>query len=424
MRWFLSFLLLLAALVAGTVRSVLKARPQIRTTGRTPPAEASPSPGRWSPRTRQWLLHSAVVLGVLALLGAAVAASGIVPIRASSGHWDLTRWFLQFAKHRSVALHSIGTEVPPLDDPRLVLQGAGHYETGCRPCHGSPGFPHPRIAQQMTATPPYLGETLGRWDPGELFYIVKHGIKFTGMPAWPAQYRDDEVWAVVAFLQQLPDLDAASYQRLVYGEAAPDISAPAGESTLLQGLARTPPLAVQTACGRCHGARGEGRGQGAFPRLAGQRPRYLYNALNAYARGERHSGIMEPVAASLTQDDMRALARYYGSLPAATPAPPAAARLEAIARGQKIAGRGVPEDKIPSCQDCHGPGATRAKPAYPRLAGQYEKYLVLQLDLFKKRHRGGSAYAHLMHPVAAHLTPAQIRDVAAYYASLPPDDRE
>lgn len=57
------------------------------------------------------------------------------------------------------------------------------------------------------------------------------------------------------------------------------------------------------------------------------------------------------------------------------------------------------------------------------IAGQNQAYLVLQLDLFEKQHRGGSAYAHLIPSVAAHLTPAQIRDVAAYYASLSSDNR-
>ena len=131
---------------------------------------------------------------------------------------------------------------------------------------------------------------------------------------------------------------------------------------------------------------------------------------------------MEPVAAGLSEAEIRSLARYYGRLPVVKPAPPSAASKAAIRRGREIARQGVPEEKIPSCVYCHGPGTTKAKPAYPRLAGQYEAYLVLRLHLFEKQHRSGSVYAHLMHPVAAHLT-AQIRDVTTYYASLSPDNR-
>ena len=70
---------------------------------------------------------------------------------------------------------------------------------------------------------------------------------------------------------------------------------------------------------------------------------------------------------------------------------------------------------------CHGPGAVARNPRYPRLAGQYADQLALQLELFQQGVRGGTAYAHLMAPVARGLTRSQMRDVAAYYASLPAD---
>ena len=128
---------------------------------------------------------------------------------------------------------------------------------------------------------------------------------------------------------------------------------------------------------------------------------------------------MEPIAAGLSREEMRELALYYGSLQEPAPSPPHQDSALAIERGKAIAQRGIPSQRVPSCADCHGPGATRRNPVYPVLAGQYADYLVLQLELFKKEQRGGSAYAHLMRPVAARLTPEQMRDVALYYASLP-----
>lgn len=255
-------------------------------------------------------------------------------------------------------------------------------------------------------------------DTAELFYIIKHGVKFTGMPAWPVQQRDDEVWAMVAFLRTLPHLHAEAYRQLVdgghltTGEDAP--------SRGLLGLEKVP-QAVTASCARCHGVDGRGRGAGAFPRLAGQRPTYLYATLQAFAHGERHSGMMESIAAALSLDDMRELALYYGSLqePWPVPSPPDQETTLAIERGKAIASRGIPSHRVPACVHCHGPSTMRRNPLYPVLAGQYADYLVLQLDLFKKGHRGGSAYAHLMHPVATRLTPEHMRDVALYYASLP-----
>lgn len=359
------------------------------------------------------------VIAVLALLaggGFLVAASGLVPVGASSDHWPLTRWLLQFGMRRSVATHSLLIDVPPLDDPALVLKGATHYHTGCRSCHGSPEHPHPVIAQAMRPAALYLPERVAHWEDAELFYLVKHGVKFTGMPAWPAQQRDDEVWALVAFLRRFPELDVAEYRRLALGagpsptEAAPII--------LSDGLDASR-AALLEDCTRCHGADGLGRGS-AFPWLAGQPSDHLCNALVAYARGERYSGIMQPIAAGLEVEAIRELAEHFAGLPPAQLPPGDAA---AIARGESIALHGIPSQRVPSCVDCHGPSSTRPNPAYPLHAGQPADYLVLQLELFKGGRRGGSAYAALMRPIASRLTAEQMRDVAAYYASLPADAR-
>jgi cytochrome c553 len=367
-----------------------------------------------------WRAFKALMaLVALAFAGFAVATSGLVPIPASSGHWRITAWFLDYVKRRSVATHTIGDTLPPLDDPSLVLRGAGHYEGGCRPCHGSPDLARPRIAAAMTPHPPELVSKVKQYEPEELFYIVKHGIKFTGMPSWPAQERDDEVRAVVAFLLELPKLDAAGYRRLVEGDSRAETSViPLAD---LPEPPRAPP-AVIANCARCHGTNGEGRGLGAFPKLAGQSRVYLEGALRAYAENDRHSGIMAPIAAGVRPDEWRTLAGYYAGLvpaPAASSEPP-----ERVARGEKIARSGDPSRGLPSCVDCHGPRRGPRNEAYPSLAGQYAEYLVLQLELFAQGKRGGSSYAHVMAHVAPRASEAQRRDVASYYASLSTDTTE
>jgi len=71
---------------------------------------------------KHWLRYTAVMLGGLAIGGFLIAASGIVPIKASSGHWAITEWFLHFAMRRSIATQSLGIESPALDEPGLVLK--------------------------------------------------------------------------------------------------------------------------------------------------------------------------------------------------------------------------------------------------------------------------------------------------------------
>jgi cytochrome c553 len=359
-----------------------------------------------------WL--TAGLVGTFAAIGGGVVMlTGVVPIKASSGHWRITATLLDFAKVRSVATHSYGVEAPPLDDPELVLRGVGHYEGGCYPCHGRPGAPVPPVMAAMTPMPPELSDRLRRWKPEQLFSIVKHGIKFTGMPAWPVPQRDDEVWAMVAFLRKMPTLDAAAYLSLVYGEPS---GAPDGASRIPTVREQQAPRAVRDACWRCHGFDGTGRGSGAFPSLAGQRSAYLYGALRAFANRERFSGIMSAVAATLSDQTMRDVAAYYEALPPR--AGDRAADPSRSRRGEEISALGIPDRDVPSCADCHGPGEAPRNAAYPRLAGQHARYLALQLELFTQGRRGGSAYANLMHVFVGRLSPEDIAEVTLYYGSL------
>lgn len=365
----------------------------------------------------RYLVIAALVLIVAGIFGGLfVMISGIVPIKASSGHWPITAALLDFAKRRSVATHTLGVTAPPLDDRALVLKGGGHYDFACEPCHGSPVLQQPRIAGAMTPRPPDLRSIALTYDPEHLFYIVKHGIKFTGMPAWPAQTRDDEVWAVVAFLRTMPQLDADRYNDLAgLTKAAP------GDKLPLEDLAgESPPVpeVVSENCARCHGLDGRGRGAGGFPRLDGQRLEYLSGSLLAYARGSRHSGIMEPLSAHLGPDNIRDIAAYYSGLPSSIPAPNAAADPAAVERGRLIATNGDPGRLVPACSECHGPGVTR-NANYPRLSGQYADYIVGQLRLFRSHGRGGTEYLDIMMKIAGQLTEEQMHDVAQYYASLP-----
>ncbi|HEX5659265.1 MAG TPA: c-type cytochrome [Polyangiales bacterium] len=367
-------------------------------------------------RTKNWLRRAALALIAAVALVAAGVGSGVAPVNASSGHWAITAWFLHTAMRRSVSTHALAVELPPSDADWLVLKGAGHFETGCRPCHGAPDLRAPVIPGAMTPHPPVLSaELLGEWSDAQLFYIVKHGVKFTAMPAWPSQQRDDEVMALVAFLRALPTLDAQAYRRLVHGGT--------GSARAAGGIAKlvateTSELAV--SCARCHGERGEGRENAAFPRLAGQKQAYQEAALEAYASGARHSGIMQPIAAALSREQMRTLSAYY----AAQPSVRGASSVDpARTRGERTAREGIPARGVPACAECHGPSDVPRSEAYPALAGQYADYLALQLRLFKARQRGGSPYLHLMHEVASRLEGAQLSELALYYEGLAPAAR-
>ena len=343
----------------------------------------------------------ALLLFALGGVGALLfVGGGFVPIAADEGHWPVTRKLLQFAMHRSVKTQSLAIRAPPLDDPALVRKGAGHYATGCMPCHGAPGVERPLVPRSMLPEPPPLVEVMKarQWSRAQLFWIVKHGIKYTAMPAWVAQRRDDEAWAMVAFLERLPGMSPGDYRRLASG-----------------GRALAP-----GACEGCHGT--DGAGADAFPRLAGLDEAYLRESLAAFASGRRQSGIMQPIAAALDDGRLRQLAKQYAETPAgpvAFPVAPRHADRAAIARGRWLALEGDGRRRIPACAQCHGPGATERNRLYPALAGQPASYLALQLRLFAGGGRGGTRYAGVMERAASGLSPDDIDDLAAYYAALP-----
>ena len=362
------------------------------------------------------ILAGLIVAGVI---GAVLFAwSGVYNVAASAGHWAVVSAFLELAMRSSVRTYSLGIETPPLDDIVMIRRGLGHYQGGCAICHGSPAEPLNPIAMQMLPPPPFLPDKVHEWTPPRLFWMVKHGLKYTAMPAWPAENRDDEIWSVVAFLVRMPEMSAEEYRRLARGETGgsePDVDARA------QLIARAGAVGgTLIACGRCHGLRGEGGGEGAFPRLAGQKQEYLFESLRSYAAAARPSGIMQPIAAELAEDEMRALAVFYASMDASLPMQGQAQDAATLAFGATIAERGVPEFRVPPCAPCHGAARHGGStfPLYPRLAGQSAEYLVQQLRLWREGVRGGTPVSNVMTAVASALTDEQIEAVAAYYASL------
>jgi cytochrome c553 len=263
----------------------------------------------------------------------------------------------------------------------------------------------------MLPPPPSLASAARDWTTNELFWIVWHGIKYTGMPAWPAQHRWDEAWPVVAFLQRLPQMSAEEYRTLAIGTTSPREP---GARTL--ALAGSTEISI-AACARCHGADGERPRSELVPTLNGQRFEYLRSALANYATAVRPSGIMQPIAVELSIDEIEKLAAYYAGLAPSAPASAEPADPELIALGGQLAATGDPSRGVPACHSCHAPGKA---PHYPRLAGQNERYILGQLSLWRRGGRIGHEAARIMATVANRLTDAQVRAVAAYFSHLEP----
>jgi len=340
---------------------------------------------------KKWVKPIVVFLMIGGVMGGLTMISGIVPIGASGGHWPITEWILSFSMQRSITTQSLMLDTPNLNDPAMIQRGAGHYEIGCRHCHGTierANF----LGTKSTPEAPPLAKEIPHWKARELYKIVKHGVKFTGMPAWPSLEREDEVWHVVAFLLHFKKINDDDYHEII------------GKKEDIDPLIKK--------CSICHGSDGNGQLDGAFPKISGLNEVYLESSLHSYKRGKRHSGTMELIAHSLENEAISELSRYFSKqkrTPTKSKASP-----ESIERGKKIALEGIKTQHVAACISCHG----STNPHFPDLDGQPAGYLRNQLGLFMEKKRGGSDYKTLMDKAVMKLTPSQIEDVSNYYESL------
>ncbi len=204
-------------------------------------------------RVALWLLGLAIAA---AAVGAGFVWTGVYDISATGQHTQLVYSLLETTMRRSVKLRAAQLTAPPLGGELQLARGASCYVQKCAQCHGGPGFAPSEIGRSMQPLPGPLVDASARWTSAELYWITRHGIKMSGMPAWQHRMQDADLWAVVAFMQRLPMLTAAEF-----GEAAtpaqagppcappePGNDAPRTQPDAQRGRAAT----TQYACTACH----------------------------------------------------------------------------------------------------------------------------------------------------------------------------
>lgn len=165
------------------------------------------------------------LLTVLLLVLAGAAAfvySGVFDVAADKPHWPLTVRVLEAARERAIAVRVRDIEVPDLENAALSLAGGPDYNEMCSGCHLKPGKTESELSLGLYPSPPNLAKAdvqhadlaAQRARAARRFWIIKHGLKMTGMPAWGATHDDARIWAMVAFIEKLPRLSPAQYQIL------------------------------------------------------------------------------------------------------------------------------------------------------------------------------------------------------------------
>jgi cytochrome c553 len=363
--------------------------------------------------TMKWrsLLFWALGLSVGGMLFALLAAySGIYNVAASAGHPLWLERFLQMAKERSVKVNSRNIDPPELDTAELVPLGAAHFQGTCAVCHGAPGQPVNPVYKHMLPHPPDLQLHAHSWTRKQLFWIARHGLQFTGMPGWSGTDREDEVWAVVAFLEALPSMTEADYRRYAGGNS--EIQGYSVEEVINKGR----PRLDLTACSRCHDSAGAAPTSLYIPWIGGQDEAYLKRALHEYRDDSRQSGFMEPVADDLSDEQIDRLAAHYAALSPVLHQSRSPSS-EDPELGRRLAEQGDREHKIPACNSCHG---KKRREDYPRLAGQSEQFIKQQLKIWRQGGRNETPHGAMMSVVAKRMTAQQAAAAASFFASQSP----
>ena len=159
------------------------------------------------------MLAGAILAAVVVVAGGAIW-SGTYNVAADDPHTRPVHTLLEVARERSIQARAGKLDVPlGLGTEEQIREGAGNYDAMCAACHLAPGMAPTELSRGLYPAPPDLTATLV--DQAKAFWVIKHGIKASGMPAWGLSMGDEYIWNMAAFLQKLPDLDATGYRALV-----------------------------------------------------------------------------------------------------------------------------------------------------------------------------------------------------------------
>lgn len=157
-----------------------------------------------------------VIIILLVAAGVIYMYSGYYNIAATQPHWKTTVSIINRLRNASIAAHSTGIQPTSITDPKLLNEGLRHFHEMCRLCHGAPGYEKEEFAKGLYPKPPDLASRgIQQLRDAEIFWVLKNGIKMTGMPAFGPTHQDDELWGMVSISRRLPGLTPEQYKKML-----------------------------------------------------------------------------------------------------------------------------------------------------------------------------------------------------------------
>lgn len=170
------------------------------------------------------------VVGVVVVVGIPflVLATGAYDVAATSGPGALEKTVAGWAMDRSVAHHAQKATNPFAGQAGAAEKGLDHYSETCVLCHGAPGVEPAELAKGLNPPAPMLDDAARNMSDGEMFWIISHGVRMTGMPAFSPTHTKDEIWDMVTFIRRLPNLTPQEKSTLSAATSEGDEGAPSG----------------------------------------------------------------------------------------------------------------------------------------------------------------------------------------------------
>jgi mono/diheme cytochrome c family protein len=168
--------------------------------------------------TRPAVIKAALIVGAALLLSALGAVlfveSGIYNIGADDHHTKLVLALITQLRDRSIESRLSSIKPQLAATPAMIKAGAKHYASLCVGCHLSPAVTKSELRTGLYPHPPNLAEE-DMQESRRAFWIIKHGIKMSAMPAWGKTLDDAAIWDVVAFVRKMPGMPEEDYRQLL-----------------------------------------------------------------------------------------------------------------------------------------------------------------------------------------------------------------
>ena len=152
------------------------------------------------------LLGAVLTLALLLLSALAAARLGLMPVNADGAHSRLEARIMPRVLHASILRHASEETNPVSLNEDHLKAGVDTYKAMCARCHSTPDGVASVYGQSFYPPAPKLPDGMSQYTDSQLFWVIKHGIRNTGMPAWGSMLSDEEVWQLVSLLKNSQDL--------------------------------------------------------------------------------------------------------------------------------------------------------------------------------------------------------------------------